>query len=251
MPDNNRVSADSQGRVDSRALDPSSWSAIPARTERWCVANATGALVVAIVSVVSGRAEPSVAFAALSMGWVYRYAPAAPRGVGLANLVTAARLFAMALAVVLAPEDGLLVGSVAALVYVFDGVDGWVARARGEVSGFGAQFDMETDSHLVMLICVHLVTRASFGPWVLAIGAMRYGFVLARWLRSSQPAQIVREPTRERRSNLGRIIYSFVVLALAFACVADVRSFAEPVLATALAALTWSFGPDYLALMRR
>ena len=41
------------------------------------------------------------------------------------------------------PGDGLL---------ILDGVDGRVARARGEVSAFGARFDMETDA--LLLLCL-------------------------------------------------------------------------------------------------
>jgi phosphatidylglycerophosphate synthase len=57
------------------------------------------------------------------------------------------------------------------------------------VSAVGARFDMEVDSVLVLLLSVYVA--ASIGPWVVAIGSVHYGLVLARevlpWLRSPVP----------------------------------------------------------------
>src|SRR5207248_932960 len=66
-----------------------------------------------------------------------------------------------------------------AVVLLLDGLDGQVARRTGTASEFGARFDMEVDAFLILLLCV-VVSRA-LGPWVLAIGLMRYVFVAASW----------------------------------------------------------------------
>jgi phosphatidylglycerophosphate synthase len=220
------------------------WNAVPGGIERWCLANAVVALVGAAASSALASLSPSLVTAsvAIALCWL-RYGPERGWRVGLANLVTAARLFAVLFTLVVAADSGRWVGAVAALVYLFDGLDGWIARRRGEASAFGAQFDMETDSHIVMLLCVYLVVRVGYGPWVLAIGAMRYVYVLARWALS------VRE-VRERRTSWGRIMYSIVSLSLALACVSQWRAVAQPLLAAGLVALVWSFAPDFIALSR-
>jgi phosphatidylglycerophosphate synthase len=222
----------------------STWYAVPEGIERWCPVNALAALTAAAASAATMRLAPSLITAGVAMGWCWlRYGPERGWRVGLANLVTAARLFAVLLVMVLAADDGLWVGAVAALVYAFDGVDGWIARKRGEASVFGAQFDMETDAHIVMLMSVYLVVAVGYAPWVLAIGALRYIYVLMRW---ALPAREV----RERRSSWARIIYSLVALSLALACCRQWRTVAEPLLGAALMSLIWSFTPDFMALVR-
>jgi phosphatidylglycerophosphate synthase len=222
----------------------STWNAAPDGIERWCLTNAFVTLVAAAASSAFASLSPSLVTASVAMAlcWL-RYGPERGWRVGLANLVTTSRLFAMLFALVMAADSGIWVGAVAALVYVFDGVDGWIARRRGEASAFGAQFDMETDSHVVMLLCVYLVVRVGYGPWVLAIGAMRYVYVLARWALSAREV-------RERRSSWGRIMYSLVSLSLALACVSEWRNVAEPLVAAGFLALVWSFTPDFIALSR-
>jgi phosphatidylglycerophosphate synthase len=74
----------------------------------------------------------------------------------------------------------VLVG-LTAVALALDGVDGQVARRTGTVSAFGARFDMEVDSFLLLILSLY--AARAFGPWVLAIGGMRYAFVAAMWLR--------------------------------------------------------------------
>jgi phosphatidylglycerophosphate synthase len=85
------------------------------------------------------------------------------------------------------PVLPLITLSVVALV--LDGVDGRVARHTGTVSAVGARFDMEVDSVLVLLLSV--VVARPLGPWVLAIGSVRYVRLLAGrllpWLRRPAP----------------------------------------------------------------
>jgi phosphatidylglycerophosphate synthase len=69
---------------------------------------------------------------------------------------------------------------IASVALVLDAVDGKVARRTGTASAFGGRFDMEVDAFLILALSVH-VSRA-LGPWVLAIGAMRYAYVAAGWI---------------------------------------------------------------------
>ncbi|MEV0800786.1 CDP-alcohol phosphatidyltransferase family protein [Kribbella sp. NPDC050281] len=86
-----------------------------------------------------------------------------------------------------APVAILVVVSSVALV--LDGVDGQIARRTGTASAFGARFDMEVDSFLVLVLSVYVAPTT--GWWVLALGAARYVFVAAGWalpwLRGSLP----------------------------------------------------------------
>jgi phosphatidylglycerophosphate synthase len=61
-----------------------------------------------------------------------------------------------------------------------DWVDGQVARRTGTSSVLGARFDMEVDAFLLLVLGVYLTP--SLGAWVLTIGFMRYGFVVASWV---------------------------------------------------------------------
>lgn len=82
----------------------------------------------------------------------------------------------------------VLVG-IATVALVLDAVDGQVARRTASASGFGARFDMEVDAFLIFVLSVYLTP--SLGAWVLAIGAMRYAYVIAGralpWLRGTPP----------------------------------------------------------------
>ncbi len=127
----------------------------------------------------------------------------------VANLLTFARL---GLVVVLpwllawlpAPAFVALVVS----LLVLDGVDGRVARARGESSALGASLDMETDALTVMVLTLLLWTRGTVGPWVLVAGLWRYVLAVATAL---VPAIGDAPPSRLYRTLFG-------VLMLALAC---------------------------------
>jgi phosphatidylglycerophosphate synthase len=136
----------------------------------------------------------------------------------------------------------LLVGLVI-VALALDGVDGYVARRTDTVSAFGARFDMEVDSVLLLVLSVY-VARPT-GGWALAIGAMRYAFVAAMWvlpwMRRSLPPRYWRKVVAATQG---------VVLVAATAGV-----FPRPVVSAALAVslflLVESFGRDVLWLWQR
>lgn len=108
------------------------------------------------------------------------------RRFGAANAVTATRstLVGVATALVVQSFAGevstaLLVGIVT-VALALDAVDGPVARRTGSVSELGARFDMEVDAFLLLVLSVY--DAGIVGWWVLAIGLMRYAFVVAAWL---------------------------------------------------------------------
>jgi phosphatidylglycerophosphate synthase len=130
---------------------------------------------------------------------------------------------------------GVLVSfTVAALV--LDGVDGQVARRTGTASALGARFDMEVDASLLLVLSAYVA--AAIGGWVLAIGAMRYAFVVATWVLPWMRGQL---PPRYWRKVVAAT--QGVVLVVATADVLP-RALTTAGLAAALALLVESFGRD-------
>ncbi len=126
--------------------------------------------------------------------------------------------------------------TIAVVALVLDGVDGKVARRTGTASALGARFDMEVDAFLVLVLSVYAARPV--GAWVLAIGAMRYAYVLASWLlpwlRGTLPARYWRKVVAATQG---------VVLVSAAADVLP-RPLAVTAVAAALALLVESFGRD-------
>jgi phosphatidylglycerophosphate synthase len=109
-------------------------------------------------------------------------------GFGIANQVTLLRAGLVCLtggALLVGGPAAALRWSLAALVTValsLDAVDGWLARRFGLVSRFGARFDLEIDTLLLLVLALLVWQAGQVGPWVLAIGGLRYLFVLGGWL---------------------------------------------------------------------
>lgn len=168
-----------------------------------------------------------------------------PRGgLGPANCVTLGRalLVAVLAGALAAPgwvgEHAVAVAGLAAIALLLDGVDGWVARRWRCASDFGARFDMELDAFLILVLCVHLLAMDKAGPWVLAIGAMRYVFVAAM-----RPWPWLERPLPESRRR--KLVCVWQVASLLLCLLPAIGGApAAALLAAALAALAWSFAVD-------
>jgi len=168
---------------------------------------------------------------------------------GPADLVTLARAVLVG-GVTALIADGLWDGDtavaplvlMATVALVLDAVDGQVARRSGTASALGARFDMEVDAFLVLVLSVHVAALA--GPWVLAIGVMRYAFVAASWI-----APWMRSPLPTRYSAKAVAAVQGIVLVVAASEILPLP-LAVALVATALALLLWSFGRDVVWLWR-
>ncbi|GAA5111662.1 CDP-alcohol phosphatidyltransferase family protein [Pseudonocardia adelaidensis] len=183
-----------------------------------------------------------VVYAAALLGLLSAAMHRAGRSVlGPADLVTLARaLLVGGVAAVVA--DGLLTGrtapaalvALASVALALDAVDGKVARHTGTVSPVGARFDMEVDAFLVLVLSVHVA--GIVGPWVLAIGLMRYVFVAAGrllpWLRGPVPPSHVAKTVAA--------VQGVVLVVVAAGLLPYPATVA--LVAVALALLVWSFG---------
>jgi len=158
-----------------------------------------------------GEAWPYVAAGAVSLATLVALCRGAhtPNGAfGWGNAVTTLR-FAVASSIGLVPESVPLwvLGATVLVVFALDGLDGWVARERGESSEFGSYFDMETDAYFVLLAGIVLVERGRYGAWVLVVGLLRYVYVLTLAL---VPARGGEQP----RSSFGRHAFTCLMLGL-------------------------------------
>jgi phosphatidylglycerophosphate synthase len=133
---------------------------------------------------------------------------------------------------------GLTIGAL-----LLDAVDGYVARRTGTCSELGARFDMEIDAFLLLVLSVYLVPQV--GGWVLAIGAMRYAFVLGiwtlPWMRATLPPRFWRKVVAATQ-GVALVVGSAGVLP---------RPLMVAGLLVALLLLTESFGRDVLWLWLR
>jgi phosphatidylglycerophosphate synthase len=131
---------------------------------------------------------------------------------------------------------------IATVALVLDAVDGQVARRSGTASALGARFDMEVDAFLLLVLSVHVAVLV--GPWALAIGAMRYVFVVAGWMlpwmRSALPARYSAKAVAALQGIVLVVVTSEVLP----------HPLAVALVSAALALLAWSFGRDVAWLYR-
>ena len=127
---------------------------------------------------------------------------------GLGNAVTTLR-FALASAIGLVPDTvpTWALGLTVLAIFALDGIDGWLAKRAGDASEFGAHFDMETDSYLVLLVGLELYTRGRFGAWVLGPGLLHYLYVVCLWVIPARNGEIP-------RFDLGRHAFTGLMLGL-------------------------------------
>jgi phosphatidylglycerophosphate synthase len=168
---------------------------------------------------------------------------------GPANQVTLGRALLVALLAGLVgerPDAAVAMAAVVAAtaVAVLDGVDGWLARRHGMVSGFGARFDVEIDALFVMVLSVLVWQFGQAGAWVLTGGLLRYAFVAAGWILPWMAGPL--RPTRRARVIT---VCHMTGLIVALAPVVPVPIGSIGVAGT-LALLCWSFAVDIRRLWR-
>ncbi len=136
----------------------------------------------------------------------------------------------------------LVVGTVAFLA--LDGVDGWLARRRGDESNFGRLLDHETDAVFLLVLSVLVHQTEKVGPWIMAAGLLHYVYLAVRaaWphLRVDLPAT-----RRGPAVGLGAMLGLLACLSL------DLQAeLARGVAAGVLSALIWSFTMDMFRSQR-
>ncbi len=188
------------------------------------------------------------AAAALTLAYLPRHRPF--DRFGPANAVTLCRAGFVALLAGLigegaAPSIATVAVVLGTFAAVLDGVDGPIARKTGLASEFGARFDMETDTVLVLVLAVLAWQFGKAGPWVLALGLARYAFVAAgrtvAWLRRPLPPSVRRKTVCAVQMAALIVILAPVIGAIPATVIA----------ALALALLCYSFAIDVRWLRRQ
>jgi phosphatidylglycerophosphate synthase len=167
------------------------------------------------------------------------------RGVGVCFL---AGLTWQALAGGLSSHGLLIMIIIGTLCLMLDGVDGRVARARGEASAFGARFDVEIDAAMLVVLSVAVAALGIAGWWVLAIGTMRYGYVATSLV---VPALRIPLPYRYSAKVIAVAQAVALLAALALQLTHVEHWIAETLLFAALTALCWSFGRSVIWQLRQ
>jgi phosphatidylglycerophosphate synthase len=168
---------------------------------------------------------------------------------GWGNAATATRSTLVALVTALvatsssAPVSVPLLVVLTSVALTLDAADGWLARRTHSESELGARFDMEVDAFLLLVLSAYVAP--SLGWWVLAIGLLRYAFVvagrIAPWMRATLPPRYWR-----------KVVTAFAGIALTVAASGLPPAWASTALVLiALALLLESFGRDVLWLVAR
>ncbi len=118
---------------------------------------------------------------------IIRSAPAVYNS-AMANLITLSRLFLLLVVVAIAyrPVSAmqLWIWPILAVVFISDGLDGWVARRRGEESLFGALFDIAVDRIVELTLWIVLADLDLIPIWIPIVFVVRG--VLVDAIRASQ-----------------------------------------------------------------
>ncbi|MBI3491475.1 MAG: CDP-alcohol phosphatidyltransferase family protein, partial [Acidobacteria bacterium] len=161
--------------------------------------------------------------------------------------VRAALVAAIALALFEPRGDSIIWATVAAavLVTLLDGVDGWLARRTRTETTFGARFDMEVDSALILVLSILAWRDDKAGAWVLLSGLLRYVFVVSSWRWS----WLARPLFSSRRRQTICVVQVVALITTIAPLVTPPISVA--IAAVALAALIGSFAIDVVWLWRQ
>ena len=124
----------------------------------------------------------------------------------MANLITLSRLLLLILVVIIAyrPPSLLQLLNVPLLILVFvtDGLDGYVARRRNETSQFGAMFDIAGDRIVELTMWIVLAHLQLVPIWVPIVFVVRGTIVDA--IRASQATSRRESPFALMASPLGK-----------------------------------------------
>ena len=169
-------------------------------------------------------------------------------GFGVANQVTLLRAGLVCLiggALLAGPSFlGEDLAALVAAALSLDAVDGWLARRCGVTSRFGARFDLEVNSLLILILAVLVWQSGRVGAWVVAIGLARYAFVLAGWI-----LPFLRAPLPPNRRRQAICVQQGITLLLCLLPPVGATS-ASVGAAVAFAGLLASFAADIIYLVR-
>jgi phosphatidylglycerophosphate synthase len=226
--------------------------------QRAALAAAGGGVIVGAASLALARAPlPALTAAAffgtvalVALGFFAQLRPRPPFGAANAITLCRAALIAVVAGYAVDPppaedNDWWIAALLAGATLLLDGADGWTARRRGLATAFGARFDMETDALAALVLSLALWRADRTGAWIVAVGALRYFFLIAGWAFAAMRWPL---PPSQRR----RIVAALQAALLTICLVPVLPVWAAPVLGGgALAMTALSFLIDTYWLLRR
>lgn len=136
-----------------------------------------------------------------------------------------------------------IIGSLALLVLLLDGLDGYLARRFKTASDFGAYLDMETDAFFVLSLTSILYMQGKVGAWLLFAGWLRYLYFLVILF-------IKPKKQKEARNYFAQVIAVLLMASLVagFLLPSNIH---QPLLFLAFFLVLGSFGQSFSGLIKR
>ncbi len=143
------------------------------------------------------------------------------------------------------PEGDLVAGIVFALAALTDGLDGYIARRRDDVTTFGKLMDPLADKLLIVAALVSLVALDRLQAWIAMV-------IIARELAvTGLRAVAVEQGVVISASWLGKVKTALQVAAIIALIAVDPATLAVDLLVYAMLAMTVISGADYFFGVRR
>jgi CDP-diacylglycerol--glycerol-3-phosphate 3-phosphatidyltransferase len=169
--------------------------------------------------------------------------------INLPNVLTVLRILAVPVLVVAllgeTPNGDALAAAVFALAALTDGLDGYIARSRGNVTTFGKLMDPVADKLLIVAALVSLVSLGRLAAWVaMVIIAREVAVTVLRAIAAESGVVIA-------ASWLGKMKTALQVAAVFGLIIWDPAPVAVDALVYVAVAVTVISGADYFLGLRR
>ena len=158
-----------------------------------------------------------------------------------ANLVTSFR-WLLLVSLLFFSFSNIQIASIAFVVLILDGFDGYLGRKYKTNSTFGEYLDMETDAFYVLVLTCLLYQSGFFGIWVISLGLLRYIYFIVL-LFFKPPEQ------KEERVFRARLIAVILMSSLIAAFLLP-NSAANPLLIFASILVFYSFGNSFWTVLK-
>jgi len=167
----------------------------------------------------------------------------------LPNTLTLLRIFLVPVVVVAlldeTPNGDLIAAGVFALAALTDGLDGYIARSRGDITTFGKLMDPLADKLLVTAALVSLVSLGRLEAWIaMVIIAREFAVTGLRGVAAEQGVVI-------QASALGKLKTAIQVAAIVALIATDPAPLGVDILVYVALVVTVASGVDYFFGFRR
>ena len=167
----------------------------------------------------------------------------------LPNTLTLLRIFLVPVVVVAlldeTPNGDAIAAGVFALAALTDGLDGYIARSRGDITTFGKLMDPLADKLLVTAALVSLVSLGRLEAWIaMVIIAREFAVTGLRGVAAEQGVVI-------QASALGKVKTAIQVVAIVALIATDPAPLGVDILVYVALVVTVASGVDYFFGFRR